>query len=120
MSVNEPYQRVMRDLTDLEREDPNLAFQGARILGLYRRLCRSCVSKHLDGESLERDNQTLREANMHLNDERDGLQLHRDEQQSRLLLLDRDLELSRQRLISILNDWSQYSRGELTGLAGLE
>ncbi|KAJ5385756.1 hypothetical protein N7509_008297 [Penicillium cosmopolitanum] len=60
------------------------------------------------------------EANMHLNDERDGLQLHRDEQQSRLLLLDRDLELSRQRLISILNDWSQYSRGELTGLAGLE
>lgn len=51
--------------------------------------------------------------------ERDGFQLHFDEQQSRLLLLDRELELSRQRLISILNDWSQYSRGELMGLGGL-
>jgi hypothetical protein len=118
--VNEPFQRVLSVLANLERDDPKLAFQGARLLGLYRRLWESCVSKHLDGESLEKNNETLREANVHLNNERDGLQLHHDEQQSRLLLLDRELELSRQRLISILNDWSQYSRGEMTGLAGLE
>lgn len=77
------------------------------------------MSKHLDGESLEKNNETSGEANMDPKNERDGFQLHFDEQQSRLLLLDRELELSRQRLISILNDWSQYSRGELMGLGGL-
>jgi hypothetical protein len=117
--VNEPFERVLSLLADLGRDDPSLAFQGARLLGLYRSLWKSCVSKHLDGESLEKNNETSGEANMDLKNERDGLQLHFKEQQSRLLLLDRELELSRQRLISILNDWSQYSRGELTGLGGL-
>ncbi|KAJ6001225.1 hypothetical protein N7481_001634 [Penicillium waksmanii] len=106
--VNEPF----------ERDDPSLAFQGARLLGLYRSLWKSSVSKQLNGESLEKNNETSGEANMDLKSERDGLQLLYDEQQSRLLLLDRELELSRQRLISILNHWSQYSRGELTGLGG--
>jgi hypothetical protein len=80
--VNEPFQRVLSALEDFERDDPKLAFQGARLLGFYRRLWGSCVFKHLDGESLEKNNETLREPNMHLNNERDGLQLHHDEQQS--------------------------------------
>ncbi len=117
--MNEPFERVLSVLADLEWEDPSLAFQGARLLGLYRSLWKSSMSKQLDGKSLEKNNEISGEANMDLKSERDGLQLHYDEQQSRLLLLDRELELSRQRLISILNHWSQYSRGELTGLGGL-
>ncbi|KAJ5974836.1 hypothetical protein N7481_008543 [Penicillium waksmanii] len=36
--VNEPFQRVLSALADLERDDPKLGFQEARILGIYRRL----------------------------------------------------------------------------------
>lgn len=61
----EPFQPILM-IADLERDDPKLAFQVARLVGLYRRLWESCVPKHLDGEKLEQNNQILREANMHL------------------------------------------------------
>ena len=113
----EPFQPILEVIANLERDDPKLAFQAARLVGLYRRLWESCVPKHLDGEKLEQNNQILREANMHLGNERDGLQLRHDEQLSRLRCFEQALESSRERLIGVLNDWDQCSRGDLAVLS---
>ncbi|KAJ5976500.1 hypothetical protein N7481_010207 [Penicillium waksmanii] len=53
-------------LAELERDDPKLAFQAARILGLYRRLWDSCMSKHTGSEKLRQTNQELRRENTRL------------------------------------------------------
>ncbi|KAJ5144443.1 hypothetical protein N7526_001951 [Penicillium atrosanguineum] len=114
--VTKPFQPVLEALADLERDDPKLAFQAARLVGLYRRLWESCVSKHLDCEKANETNQVLREASIHLSNERDSLQLRHSEKLSRLHFFDQALQSSRERLIGILNDWNQLSRGDLADL----
>ncbi|KAJ6126461.1 hypothetical protein N7523_002085 [Penicillium sp. IBT 18751x] len=114
--ATEPFQPVLEALAHLDRDDPKLAFQGARLVGLYRRLWESCVSKHLDCEKTNEANQVLREASVHLSNERDSLQLRHAEQLSRLRFFDRAFQSSRERLSGILNDWNQLSRGDLADL----
>ncbi|KAJ5651588.1 uncharacterized protein N7484_005311 [Penicillium longicatenatum] len=36
-----PFQTVLETLADLERDDPKLAFQASRLVGIYRRLWES-------------------------------------------------------------------------------
>ncbi|KAF3009295.1 hypothetical protein E8E15_002580 [Penicillium rubens] len=48
--ATEPFQRILKVLADLERDDPKFAFPTARLVGLYRRLWESCVSKHITNE----------------------------------------------------------------------
>ncbi|OGE46011.1 hypothetical protein PENARI_c356G08184, partial [Penicillium arizonense] len=93
--ATEPFQPVLKVLADLERDDPKFAFPAGRIVGLYRRLWESCVSKHIDGQKLEQSNQILKEASRHLTKERDGLQLRHDKQLSRLRFFEQALESSR-------------------------
>lgn len=71
-------------LPDLERDDPKFAFPAAQLVGLYRCLWESCVSKHIDGQKLERENLVLKEAGAHQRKVRDGFQLRHDKQLSRL------------------------------------
>ena len=118
--IAEPFQPVLAALADLERDDPKVAFRAARLVGLYRRLWGSCVSKHLDGEELEQDNQIFRDASMGLCNERDGLQLRHDEQLSRLRFLEQALGSSRERLTGIINDWNQCSRSKLAASSDIE
>lgn len=102
-------------LADLERDDPKFAFPAGRIVGLYRRLWESCVSKHIDGQKLEQSNQILKEASRHLTKERDGFQLRHDKQLSRLRFFEQALESSRGRLTRILDDWDHPCRLNLSG-----
>jgi hypothetical protein len=55
-----------------------------------------------------------------LNKQRDGFQLHPDEQLSRLSSLEQALEQTQERLISVLKDWNQSSRGDLAMLMGMK
>jgi hypothetical protein len=114
--ATEPFQIVLEALARLERDDPKLAFQAARLVGLYRRLWESCVSKHLDCEKTNDANQVLREASVPLSNKRDSLQHRHAEQISRLRFFDQALQSSRERLTGILNDWNQLSRGDLADL----
>ncbi|KAJ5976613.1 hypothetical protein N7481_010320 [Penicillium waksmanii] len=116
----EPFQPILQLLTELERDDPKLAFQAARILGLYRRLWDSCMSKHIGCERLVQTNQELTRENARLENEKGLLLAHHDEQLSQFDHLNQALEASRGRLISILNDWEQCSEGQLTGLMNCE
>ena len=102
-------------LADLERDDPKFAFPAGRIVGLYRRLWESCVSKHIDGQDLEQRNQILKEASRHLTKERDGLQLRHDKQLSRLRFFEQALESSQGRLTRVLDDWDHPCRLNLPG-----
>lgn len=47
------FQPILKKLTNLERDDPKLAFQTARTLGLYRHTSASCVSMPLDKKKLD-------------------------------------------------------------------
>ncbi|KAJ5384218.1 hypothetical protein N7517_002129 [Penicillium concentricum] len=114
--ATEPFQPILKVLADLERDD----LPAARLVGLYRRLWESCVSKHIDGEKLEQNNQKLKETSMKLSNERDGLQLLHDKQLPRLLYIEEVLEASRERLISLLDDWNHPFRPNLTGLPDVE
>jgi hypothetical protein len=69
----------------------------------------------MDGEKLEQENVVLKEAGTHLRKERDGLQVRHDKQLSRLRFYEQALELSRERLISVLDDWNYPSRLNFTG-----
>ncbi|CAG8119253.1 unnamed protein product, partial [Penicillium nalgiovense] len=88
--ATEPFQSILEVLlADLEGDDPKFAFPVARLVGLYRRLWESCVSKQIDDEKLEQDNLVLKEAGTHPRKERDGLQLRHDKQLFRLHFLGR-------------------------------
>lgn len=107
--ATEPIQYILKELADLEHDDPKSAFPAARFVGLYRRLWESCVSKHIIGQRLEQENLLLEEAGAHLRKKRDGLQLRHDKQLARLRFLEQALDSSRERLVSVLNDWTYIS-----------
>ncbi|CAG8092542.1 unnamed protein product [Penicillium salamii] len=44
--ATEPFQPILKVLADLESDDPKFGFPAARLVGLYRRLWETCVSKH--------------------------------------------------------------------------
>jgi hypothetical protein len=106
----------LKVLADLERDDPKFAFLATRLVGLYRRLWESCVSKHIDGQELQQSNQIPREAGTHLRKERDGLQLHHMKQVARLRFFEQALESSRERLVNLLDDWNYLYSPNLAGL----
>ncbi|KAJ6103458.1 hypothetical protein N7486_005885 [Penicillium sp. IBT 16267x] len=57
----EPFQTVLEALADLEHDDPKLAFQASRLVGIYRRLWESCVAKHSECEKTNETNQRLKQ-----------------------------------------------------------
>jgi hypothetical protein len=114
--ATEPFQPILKVLADLERDKTNFAFPAARLVGIYRRLWESCVSKHIDGQKLEQDILDLKEAGAHLRKERDGLQVRHNKQLSRLRFFEQALELSREKLISVLDDWNHFSSLNFAGL----
>ncbi|CAP79399.1 hypothetical protein EN45_062380 [Penicillium chrysogenum] len=117
--ATEPFQPILNVLADLERDDPKFAFPAARLVGLYRRLWESCVSKHIDGQKLEQSNQILKEAGASLRKERDGLQLYHKKKLARLRFFEQALESSRERLISLLDDWNYPYNANLAGLTDI-
>ncbi|CAG7978249.1 unnamed protein product [Penicillium salamii] len=108
--ATEPFQPILKVLGALESDDPKFAFPAARLVGLYRRLWESCVSKHIDGKKLEQDNLVLKEAGTHLRKKRDGFQVRHDKQVYQLCFFEQALESSRERLVSVLDDWNHPSR----------
>ncbi|KAI1828849.1 hypothetical protein DTO027I6_10225 [Penicillium roqueforti] len=117
--ATEPFQPILKVLADLERDDPKFAVLATRLVGLYRCLWESCVSKHIDGQELQQSNQILREAGTHPRKERDGLQLCHDKQLDRLRFFEQALESSRERLISLLDDWNYPYSASLAGLTNI-
>ncbi|OQE11985.1 hypothetical protein PENFLA_c066G08070 [Penicillium flavigenum] len=103
--TTEPFQPILKVLADVERDDPKFAFSAARLVGLYRRLWGSCVSKNIDGQKLQQSNQILKQAGTHLLKDKNGLRLRHDKQLSRLRFFERGLESSRGRLTRVLDDW---------------
>ncbi|OQE10612.1 hypothetical protein PENFLA_c086G03729 [Penicillium flavigenum] len=126
MESDEAHPQVISDseppltLADLDRADPKLAFQAARPVALFRRLWASCEPKHPEGETPDENDRAPKEATTKLNKERDGFQLRPDEQLSRLFSLEQALEQTQERLISVLKDWNQSSRGDLALLMDIE
>ncbi|CAP87081.1 hypothetical protein PCH_Pc24g01730 [Penicillium rubens Wisconsin 54-1255] len=116
----EHFQPILETLADLDRDDPKLAFQAARPVGLFRRLWASCEPKHSESEIPDENDRAPKEATTKLNKQRDGFQLRPDEQLSRLSSLEQALEQTQERLISVLKDWNQSSRGDLAMLMGMK
>jgi uncharacterized MAPEG superfamily protein len=82
----------MEALARLEREDPKLAFQAARLVGLYRRLWESYMAKHMEGERLAKANDDPRETHQRVMNEKKRMQSSHDDQLARLHFFDQALE----------------------------
>ncbi|CEJ62566.1 hypothetical protein PMG11_11063 [Penicillium brasilianum] len=108
---DQPFAPAMDALERLEREDPKLAFQAARLVGLYRRLWESCMAKHMQGKKLTTANDGLRETQQKLVNEKNKMQSSHDDQLARSHFFDQALESSRLRLTEILKEWDHYSDG---------
>ncbi|KAI3092592.1 hypothetical protein CBS147333_10228 [Penicillium roqueforti] len=113
----EQFQPILETLADLDRDDPKLAFQAARTVGLYPRLWTSYVPKHLEGEIPDENDKTSKEATTKLSN---GLQLRPDEQLSRLYSFEQALEQTQERLIGVLKDWNQCPRSDLALLMDIK
>lgn len=96
--------------------DPKIAFPAARILGSYRQLWESCMSKHRGNEKLEQTNHGLKEENVRLEDEKSRLQDYYDKQRAQFDRLNQAVESSQVRLVNILDDWGHYSRSQVAEL----
>ncbi|KAK9847505.1 hypothetical protein MYU51_018673 [Penicillium brevicompactum] len=115
----EQVQSTLETLADLDRDDPKLAFQAARTVGLYRRLWASCVPKYREGEKPDND-KTSRESTTKLSNERNGLQHRPDEELSRLYSFEQALGQTQERLIGVLKEWNQCSRSDLAMLMDIK
>ncbi|KAJ6003814.1 hypothetical protein N7540_013260 [Penicillium herquei] len=96
--ANEPLRPALEALAELDRKDPKLAFQAARILGLYRRFLwkkRDFVYRM-----------------------REKLQRRHDEQLSHLRFFEHALHVSRERLTGIISDWKQSFIAEAVWVNG--
>ena len=120
--LDDPFRPILETLAHLEQEDPKLASQAARLLGLFRRVWESALSKHTEILRLERANQALRDDNVQLCHEGRDLHQRQSDQLARLRLFEQGLERTRQGLLSVLEGWNSYSTAELSGLGeeGLE
>ncbi|CAG8327144.1 unnamed protein product [Penicillium salamii] len=116
----EQFQPILEKLADLDRDDPKLAFQAARTVGLYRRVWALCVPKHREDEKPDENDRAPKEANAKLSNERDGLQHRPDEQLSRLYSFEQALGQTQERLIGVLKDWNQCSRSDLAVLMDIK
>ena len=116
----EQFQPILETLADLDRDDPKLAFQAARPVGLFRRLWAPCEPKHSESEIPDENDRAPKEATAKLSNGRDGFQLRPDEQLSRLVSVEQALEQTQKRLISVLKDWNQSPRGDLAMLMDIE
>ncbi|KAJ6058286.1 uncharacterized protein N7446_007914 [Penicillium canescens] len=103
----EAFQPVIESLERMEQEDPKLAIQAARLVGLYRRLWESCIAKHHDGQQLATDNNQLRITNIQLLRERESLKQRQNNQIARLSLFEHALEQVREGIVGVLKDWDR-------------
>ncbi|KAJ5160984.1 uncharacterized protein N7482_007988 [Penicillium canariense] len=104
--IEDPFQPALEVLQRLERDDPKLAAQGARLLSIYGRIWESCQAKRVDVQRLETANQELRSSNTQLCQEGHRLRLQQDDQLARLYAFDQSLDSSRRRLLDILSEWN--------------
>ena len=112
----DPFGPILETLEQLERADPKLASQGARLLGLFRRVWESGFSKHTETVQLESANQALRAENAELHNEGNHLGRRQNDQVARLRAFEQGLERTRHSLLSVLEEWNSYSAAELSGL----
>ena len=103
-----PFQSVLDTLDKLERDDPRLAFQAARLVGLFRRLWESCVTKHVDVQGLENTNAALRAENVQLSQEEGRLKKREEEQATRLASFHEGMEHAREQMLEALKNWNMY------------
>ncbi|CAG8606997.1 unnamed protein product [Penicillium salamii] len=116
----EQFQPILETLADLDRDDPKLAFQAARTVGLYRRICASYVPKHRNGENSDENDKTSWETTIEPSNERDGLRHCPGEQLSHLYSFEQALGQTQERLIGVLKDWNQCSRSDLAVLMDIK
>ncbi|KAJ5117631.1 hypothetical protein N7448_011263 [Penicillium atrosanguineum] len=112
----DPFRPVLEALQRLEQEDPQLASQGARLLGLFRRMWESCAAKHFDSQRLEDMNQDLRAMNANICREGDHLKHRQDEQLARFYDFEESLDQTRQDILDILKDWDSCTVAHLAVL----
>ncbi|CAG7998914.1 unnamed protein product [Penicillium salamii] len=113
--ATEAFQPVIETLERMEQEDPKLATQAARLVGLYRRLWESCISKHHTSQSLAADNNELRITNTQLFRERENLKQQQNNQIARLTLFEEALGKVREGIVSVLKDWAGCAEGAPLG-----
>ncbi|KAI2734105.1 hypothetical protein DTO013E5_10176 [Penicillium roqueforti] len=107
--ATEAFQPVIETLERMEQEDPKLATQAAPLVGIYRRLWESCISKHHAGQSLAAENNKLRITNAQLFRERDYLKQQQNNQIARLTLFEEALGKVREGIVGVLKDWDGYA-----------
>lgn len=103
--LKNPSGRLLRELQQLDDEDPVLAAQAARLVGLYRRLWSSYVAKHADGHRLGKENRRLERSNHRLSEENRQMSRHYADQEAQLHHFQEAFRKVREAIIEIFARW---------------
>ncbi|KAF7588286.1 hypothetical protein BBP40_005940 [Aspergillus hancockii] len=80
----ESFNPLIQELQRLSNEDPQLAAQAARLVGLYRRLWESYIIKHADHQRLRKANEQLQVTNVELRQEKGQVERRHADQEAQL------------------------------------
>ncbi|KAE8155609.1 hypothetical protein BDV40DRAFT_306837 [Aspergillus tamarii] len=83
-AASELFHPLVQELQRLNEEDPQLASQAARLVGLYQLLWDSYILQRVSSQKLRHENDRLRESNAQLQQERDNMTRRYREQDARL------------------------------------
>lgn len=113
-----PFERIQNLLAEIYRDDPKLAFQAARLVGLYRRLWEPCTSKHARAEQLGHEAKSLKEASVLTNAEKDELEVRLVQPRVKLHAFDQALNSTRKQIINIMKEWDSCESVLAESVAG--
>jgi hypothetical protein len=96
---------LVRELQRLDDEDPLLAAQATRLVGLYRRLWDSYVARRTESHRLEKENQHLERSNKYLVEENRQMGRQYTEQEAQLLYFRDAFQKVRDGITGIFESW---------------
>ncbi|KAH8430108.1 uncharacterized protein LDX57_007778 [Aspergillus melleus] len=104
-STAELFKPLAEELERLDKTDPVLAAQAARLVALYRRIWDSYILKHADSQRLENENRRLETKNASLEKEKRDMEGRYEEQRTLLTHFQKSFESVQDGITRICDSW---------------
>ena len=108
---------MAEELERLDKTDPVLAAQAARLVALYRRMWDSYILKHADSQRLEKENRRLETKNTSLEKEKRDMEGRYEEQRTLLTHFQNSFESVQDGVTRICDSWKDAPTVLLEGKA---
>ncbi|GLA44653.1 hypothetical protein AnigIFM63309_004699 [Aspergillus niger] len=116
----ESFRPLIRELQQLDDQNPVLAEQAARLVALFRRLWESYVAQHAKSSRLEKENGQLQVAHARLVDENTQLNRRCRDEEARLCHFRATIQKLRKGVIDVFEKWENFQMTEAPAAGGAD